>query len=256
MFVSSLLSGGSGHIFTRSGVDLLPITIGFPVFAAIGGAIVTKTGRYKPIHIFSGAIFTIGMGVSSILDENTHTGVWAVVELILSVGMGYTVSSTLQAVQADLPESEVASSTGTWSFIRSLGTVWGVAIPEAIFNNRFDQLSGQIDSSIRGNFTRGEAYGHANVGFRNSFPAQFRPAIINTYVGALKRVWLVGILFTVVIFLTAFLEKEIVLRTELDTDFGLKEANKEKVEGHIHESGNGEPIASGRTHTGKAAVSK
>jgi hypothetical protein len=41
-----------GTSLTRSGVLLLPIMIGFPVFAAVEGAIVTKTGKYKPIHIF------------------------------------------------------------------------------------------------------------------------------------------------------------------------------------------------------------
>jgi hypothetical protein len=87
-----------------------------------------------------------------------------------------------------------------------------------------------IDSSIRDNFKHGQAYGHADVGYRNSFPSEFRPAIVNTYVGALKRVCLIGILFTVVIFIAAFLEKKIVLRTELDTDFGLKDVNKGKAE--------------------------
>jgi len=228
-----------GTSITRSGVYLLPITIGFPVFAAVGGAIVTKTGRYKPIHLFAGAMFTIGIGVSSILDQNTHKGVFIVVQLILSIGMGFTASTTLQAIQAGLPESEVGSSTGTWSFIRSLGIIWGVAIPGAIFNNRFDELSGQIDGSIRDLFTHGQAYQHASAGFRNSFPAQFRPAIINTYVGALKRVWLIGILFAVVIFLASFLEKEIELRTELDTDFGLKDGNKEKTVEEVQETGQG-----------------
>jgi MFS family permease len=228
-----------GVSITRSGVLLLPITIGFPIFAAVGGAVVTATGRYKPIHIFSGAMFTIGMGTSSILNQNTHIGVFAVLELILSIGMGLTVSSTLQAVQAGLPESEVGSSTGTWSFIRSLGTIWGVAIPAAIFNNRFDQLSGQIDPSISQYFKHGLAYQNADAKFRDSFPAQFRPAIIDAYVGALKRVWLIGILFTIVIFLASFLEKEIVLRTELDTEYGLKNGNGEKALEEFQEGGQG-----------------
>jgi hypothetical protein len=228
-----------GTSITRSGVDLLPITTGFPVFAAVGGAVVTQTGRYKPIHIFSGAMFTIGMGVSSILNQNTHTGVFAVVELILSVSIGFIVSSTLQAVQPGLPESEVGSSTGTWSFIRSLGTIWGAATPGTLFNNRFDQLSGQIDSSIRHLFTNGQAYQHADVGFRNSFPVDFRPAIINAYVSTLKRVWLIGVLFTIVIFLATFLENEIELRTELDTDFRLKNGNQEKSAEGIQETGQG-----------------
>ena len=224
---------------TRSGVCLLPITIGFPVFAAVGGGVVTAMGRYKPIHLFSGAMFTLGMGLSSILNQNTHIAVFIIIELICSIGMGFTVSSTLQAVQAGLPESEVASSTGTWSFIRSVGTIWGVAIPAAIFNNRFDQLSGQIDGSIRGFFTHGQAYQYASAGFVHSFPVQFAPAITNTYVGALKRVWQIGIVFTIVIFLASFLEKEIELRTELETEFGLKDVNKEKATVEAQELGDG-----------------
>lgn len=226
-----------GTSITRSGVLLLPITIGFPVFAAVGGAIVGKTGRYKPVHIFSGATFTIGVGVSAILNQNTHTAVFAVLEVIVSVGMGFTVSSTLQAIQAGLPESEVGSSTGIWSFVRSLGTIWGVAIPAAIFNNRFDQLSGQIDPSIRGEFTHGQAYQNANAGFVNSFPVEFRPAIIDAYVGTLRRVWLIAIVFTGSIFLAAFFEKEIELRTELDTEYWLKDGKKEETAEEIRETG-------------------
>jgi MFS family permease len=237
ILLSSLFPAVLGTSITRSGVLLLPITIGFPVFAAIGGAIVGKTGRYKPVHIFSGATFTIGVGVSAILNQNTHTAVFAVLEVIVSVGMGFTVSSTLQAIQAGLPESEVGSSTGTWSFVRSLGTIWGVAIPAAIFNNRFDQLSGQIDLSIRGEFTHGQAYQNANAGFINSFPVQFRPAIIDAYVGTLRRVWLIAIVFTASIFLAAFFEKEIELRTELDTEYGLKGRKKEKTAEEIQETG-------------------
>lgn len=110
-----------GTSITRAGILLFPITIGFPFFAAVGGALVGKTGRYKPIHIFSGATFTIWVGVSAILNQNTHTAVFAVLEFIVSIGMGFTVSTTLQAIQAGLHESEVASSTGTWSIVRSLG---------------------------------------------------------------------------------------------------------------------------------------
>lgn len=147
-----------GASATRSGVDLLPVVVSFPVFAAVGGALVTKTGRYKPIHLFSLGILTLTVGLNSILDRNSHTAVWAVFGVLAGAGLGSTISTTLQAVQAGLPESETASSVGTWAFIRSLGTIWGVAIPSAIFNNRFDQLNYQIDASVRAAFTHGQAY--------------------------------------------------------------------------------------------------
>ena len=217
-----------GASATRSGVDLLPLVVSFPVFAAVGGALVTKTGRYKPIHLFSLGILTLTFGLNSILDRNSHTAVWAVFGVLAGAGLGSTISTTLQGVQAGLPESETASSVGTWAFIRSLGTIWGVAIPSAIFNNRFDQLNYQIDASVRAAFTHGQAYQHATKAFLNSFPPAIQEQLINVYVEALKRVWQIGIVFAGITFLSLFLEKEIKLRTELDTEFGLANGQKEK----------------------------
>jgi hypothetical protein len=204
--------------------------IAFPVFAAVGGSVISKTGRYKPLHLFATGLLTLMMGLSSILDSNTHTAVWAVYLVFLGTGLGVLISTTLQTVQAGLPESETASSTGTWSFIRSLGTIWGVAIPGAVFNNRFDQLSYRIDLSVRDSFSHGKAYQHASAGLVNSFPPAIRAEVISVYVDTLKRVWQIGVVFAGVTFLAVFLEKEITLRKELDTDFGLATENKKEGE--------------------------
>jgi MFS family permease len=206
---------------TRSGVHLLPLEIAFPLFAAVGGGIVSKTGRYKPVHLFATSMVALVMGLSSILNQGTHTAVWAIFQILAGMGLGSMISTTLQAVQAGLPESEVASSVGTWSFIRSLGTIWGVSIPAAIFNNRFDQLSSRLDPSIRDSFTRGKAYQHATAKFIDSFEPETRKVIVQTYVDALKRVWQIGIAFGVITVLSVLIEKEIKLRTKLESEFGL-----------------------------------
>lgn len=213
---------------TMSGVHLLPFEITFPIFATVGGGIVSKTGRYKPIHFIAAVILTVAIGVSCILNQNTHTAVWAVLQILAGIGLGCLISTTLQAVQAGLPESEVATTTATWSFIRSLGTIWGVSIPAAVFNNRFDQLSGRFDPRIRGDFTRGQAYEHATAEFVNSFDTSTRDVVIQTYTDALKRVWQISIVFGVVTILSVLVEKELKLRTELDTEFGLAKRKKTK----------------------------
>jgi len=212
---------------TRAGVYTLPRAIAFPLFAAVGGVIVTKTGRYKPVHLISTATMPLVMGLSCTLDQNSSKVEWVFWQIFAGVGGGMMISTTLQAVQAALPESEVATSTGTWSFVRSLGTIWGVSIPAAIFNNRFDQLSTQFDPSIRALFTRGQAYEHATAGFIQSFDPATRAVVIQAYVEALKRVWQIGIVFGGITLLSVFLEKEIPLRTELETEFGLTDKKQE-----------------------------
>ncbi|KAI0446925.1 DNA repair protein RAD50 [Xylaria telfairii] len=208
---------------TIAGVNTLPRAIFFPLFAAIGGWVVTKTGRYKPIHLVSSALVPLAMGLSAILDQNSSKAEWIFFQIFAGIGGGAMISTTLQAVQAALPESEVATSTGTWSFIRSLGTIWGVSVPSAIFNNRFDQLSQQFEPDLRSMFTRGKAYEHATADFIRSFDPATRQIVIRSYVEALKRVWQIGVVFAGVTFLAVFFEKEIHLRTELTTEFGLDE---------------------------------
>jgi len=222
---------------TIAGVDTLPRAIFFPLFAAVGGVLVTKTGRYKPIHLISTALMPLVFGLSSILDQHSNKAEWIFWLIFAGIGGGLTISTTLQAVQASLPESEVASSTGTWSFVRSLGTIWGVSIPSAIFNNRFDELSGRFDPSLRPLFTRGQAYEHATAKFINTFDPATKEIVIQAYVDALKRVWQIGIVFAGITFLVSFLEKEIPLRTELETEFGLDEKNKKAEEKQNVESG-------------------
>lgn len=211
---------------TIAGVNTLPRAIFFPLFAAVGGLIVTKTGRYKPTHLVASGLMPLVMGLSSRLDQNSSKAEWIFYQIFAGIGGGAIISTTLQAVQAALPESEVATSTGTWSFVRSLGTIWGVSIPAAIFNNRFDELSTRFDPALRSFFTRGQAYEHATAGFIRSFDPETKAMVVEAYVEALRRVWQIGIVFAGITFLSVFLEKEIHLRTELDSEFGLEKKQK------------------------------
>ena len=130
---------------TRSGVDLLMLAFGFPLFAAVTGGLIAKTGEYRLVHLISMSFITIGFGCFSVLKQGSPTGAWVVLQLIVSADLGASIPSQLPAIQAGLTENEAASSTATWAFIRSLGQIWGIAIPAAVFNNRAGQLLYRID---------------------------------------------------------------------------------------------------------------
>lgn len=126
-------------------------------------------------------------------------------------------------------ESDQAAATATWSFIRSFGSIWGVAIPAAIFNHRFEQLSPRIDdSSTRTLLSAGRAYQYATAKFVDSFPPILRDQVVGLYVDSLKLVWQISILFSGIAFLLVFIEKQIKLRTELDTEYCLEEEKKKE----------------------------
>lgn len=63
-----------GSSSSRSGVQLLPTVTGIVPFAGIGAAFIEKVGKYRPVHLVGLALMAIGTGTFALLDENSSTG--------------------------------------------------------------------------------------------------------------------------------------------------------------------------------------
>ncbi|GAW16231.1 hypothetical protein ANO14919_056540 [Xylariales sp. No.14919] len=216
---------------TESGVQLLPFIFFFPVGSAFGGAMMAKTGRYKPFHLAGFAFCTLSFGLCSILDRHTHKAAYVFFEIFGALGIGIPIACLLPPVQAPLKDSDTAVSTATFAFIRSFGSIWGLAIPAAIFNNRFSQLLHTVqDESARIMLSDGKAYQLASAAFSNQFTGATRDQVIAVYTASLQRTWQIAVVFAGVAFLAALLEREIPLRQELDTEFGIEKTEGQKTE--------------------------
>ena len=142
-----------------------------------------------------------------------------------AAGTGLALPVLLPAVQASLTDADTALSTSTWSFIRSFGLIWGAAIPTAAFNNRFNTLLYRItDPAIAAELAGGSAYEHATKSFMDTITDPVtRAQVVGVFVDSLKMAWYVSIGFAGLGFLLVILEKEVPLRKELETKFGIKE---------------------------------
>lgn len=210
----------------RSGVQLLPTAFVVTPFAGIGGGLLAKYGQYKPLHLIGYALMIVGFGLFTLLDQHSTPPEWVIYQIIPAAGVGLIVAALLPAVQAKLSEADVGKSTATWGFMRGFGTVWGSAIPAAVFNNRFDQLSSRIsDPTVRSMLSGGNAYQHATETFVTSLSATngVREQVISVFSDSMKQVWQVGIAFAGLGFLLVFLEERVELRKELETEYGLRE---------------------------------
>ncbi|KAI1490017.1 putative multidrug resistance protein fnx1 [Biscogniauxia mediterranea] len=217
----------------NSGVNLLPAIVTTMPFAILAGIGVSKLGRYRPFHFAGYGFAAIGFGLFSRLDENSSTAYWAGVQCIAAVGIGVLTTTTLPAVQAPLEESDQAVATATWAFVRSFGGVWGVAIPGAVFNTGVDLRLGQLeDESLRTLLSNGGAYGLASGEFMASLDSRpvIKAQVKDIYVQSLQLCWQVGIAFTLAGFVVAFIVKEVPMRTELETKFGLEGEKKGDME--------------------------
>ncbi|KAF2973173.1 hypothetical protein GQX73_g436 [Xylaria multiplex] len=207
-----------------SGVNLLPsVTISLP-FAIIAGVGISKFGHYRIWHFLGISTLAIGFGLCTLLDEKSTTAYWAGIQAIEAIGAGILTTTTLPTVQAPLEEKYQAVSTATWGFVRSFGGVWGVAIPSAVFNSKVNELASNLeDESVRNMLSNGGAYALASTGYITSLHSDppLQTAVKQVYVGALQVCWQVGIGFALIGFIIACVIKEIPLRVDLETEFGL-----------------------------------
>ena len=217
---------------TRSGVEIFPIATTIAPAAAVSGVLVTITGKYRLYHFLGFALMAAGCGSLSTLDAGSSMGAWIGFQLMFGLGNGMVFNTMIPPLLASLPSSEVATATATWTFMRSFGQIWGIAIPSAIFNQRIDTLVRKnlaAFPNIARLLVRGGAYQQATAAFIRSLPESdnVRGIVQNVYVEALKTVWYVSIPFAVIGIPIALFVKSYKLTNELETEFGMRD---EKVQ--------------------------
>ncbi|KAK4869981.1 hypothetical protein LT330_005705 [Penicillium expansum] len=208
----------------RAGVQMLPITLVAIPGAAIAVIILSKFGKYKALHLVGFIILTLGMGLFAHLDRYSSDGEWIVFQIIAALGSGMILNTLLPAFQAPLAESDQAAATASWAFMRSFGNIWGVAIPASIFNNQFNKHAYRIsDATVRQTLSNGHAYQHASNTFINNLSDPVKSEVIGVFSDSLKLIWLVSIAFCGLACILVFFEKEVPLRKELETEYGMPE---------------------------------
>ncbi|KAK5652234.1 hypothetical protein OQA88_10731 [Cercophora sp. LCS_1] len=216
---------------TRAGYSLLPQAIaGIP--GAMGAAIaLSRWGKFKPIHFVGFAFTTLGMGLLALLDEETSIAEWAIFQIIAALGIGIIIDTLLPAFQAPVAETDQAAATSTWGFIRAFGSIWGVAIPAVVFNNRMDERVHTVsDAGARALLSAGGAYQQASAAFVEQFPPEVQAEIRALYVSALRRVFWISAIFSGLGVLLVLIEKEVPLRKQLETEYGIQKKKEEDTE--------------------------
>ncbi|GAB1316065.1 Major facilitator superfamily (MFS) profile domain-containing protein [Madurella fahalii] len=176
----------------RSGVQILPITLIAIPGAAIGTVVLSKWGKYKLLHIAGFALLAAGMGSLSVLDRYSSTAMWVCLQILSSMGAGMVLDTLLPAFQAGVDESDAAAATASWTFIRSFGNVWGVAIPAAVFNTYTNRFAATIeDPTARDRLQHGDSYAWATKSFIEGFAEPAQSQIIDVFTRALSNVFII-----------------------------------------------------------------
>lgn len=80
-------------------------------FGILGGFVIARTGHYRLNKVIGFALTAIALGCFCTMNQNSATATWVLLQIVLVMGAGIVLTALLPAIQAPLPESDVATAT-------------------------------------------------------------------------------------------------------------------------------------------------
>ncbi|KAK1236015.1 hypothetical protein PQX77_000784, partial [Marasmius sp. AFHP31] len=223
-----------GASATGAGVKMLPFSLGGAVVSAISGIIVSRFKEYRIVMWISWAIFTLGYGLMTMLDGYSSLAEQLVLPLVAALGIGALFQTPLIGLQAAMPLKDMATSTGAFGFIRTLGGTVGIAIGQAIWSSTLknklskvqnvpiDTSSANLSQSVRQ--------------LKNIADATVRGEVIQAYAKSISTIWIVatpviGVGFLMSLFIRRYtLDRTIVRGNDVEKGEKVEEATVEENE--------------------------
>ncbi|KAG0292458.1 hypothetical protein BGZ98_002566 [Dissophora globulifera] len=120
---------------TSSGLEMLPLIVGLLIASISSGFMVSKWGKYRPFIWIGLALSTTGIGLLTLLVENSSRGETIGYLFINGFGLGFSMQTIMLAIQSSVATKDIAVATANATFFRTVGSVMGVAISGTVFNN-------------------------------------------------------------------------------------------------------------------------
>ncbi|KAL0946650.1 hypothetical protein HGRIS_012844 [Hohenbuehelia grisea] len=219
-----------GSSATGAGVWMLPFSMGGALFSAVSGIVVSRTGQYRYVMWVAWAIFTLGYGLMSRLDDTSNTAEKVLYPLVSALGIGCLFQVPLIGLQAAMPIKDMATSTSTFGLIRTLGGTVGISVGQAIFSSTLRKRLRDIPNVALDTSTG--ALAESVHRLKNIPDPTQRQQLIHAYARSISEIWLamtpiVGAGFVMVLFIRHYTLKRTIVR-------GGNEADEEK--GEVQES--------------------
>jgi MFS family permease len=219
VFLPTYLQISTGVSPTKSGFLLLPLILGLMPLSTASGIIISKTGKYKWWPLAGLPIAAAGMGMLSFLTPDTSEWFISVGMFLLGAGIGMTMQVMVLAVQNALEVRQMGIGTAGNNFMRSMGSVIGVALFGAIFS---DEIRAAIPEIVRDGGDPRQALGalQSNPGLIHSLPDVVRIPLETHVATGVAHIFLYAIPAVLLAWVIAFFLKEVPLRSTRNVGAG------------------------------------
>lgn len=120
----------AGYTAAQAGLHLLPLTLAIPAAAYASGRWLSRTGRVLPLQRIG--VVMVPAALAAMGFSGPASGIGAVALVVLGIGMGLQMPTTLITVQQSVPKDQIGTVTALTSFFRLLGGAIGIAVLSSV----------------------------------------------------------------------------------------------------------------------------
>jgi EmrB/QacA subfamily drug resistance transporter len=204
-FLPTYMQYVEGVSATASGLRMLPMVIGLILTSILSGTIVGRTGQYKIFPILGGAISALGMFLLSRMEPATPVWQTSVYLAVLGLGLGLSMQTLTIVVQNTVHYHDLGVATSGVTFLRTLGSSFGVALFGTVYSNSLKAQLGNVPSNVDTRLLQSPKGVH-------SLPQPLQSLVVGGYADSLQTVFLAAIPVGILIFLIALTLKQVPLR--------------------------------------------
>lgn len=205
-FLPTYLQYVHGASATQSGLQMLPLVVGLLIASVTTGNVISKTGRYRAFPLVGSVFMVAGLLLLSRLQPATPFWQASAYMLVLGLGVGMCMPVAMVVVQSTSSYEDLGVATSGVSFLRTLGSSFGVAVFGTVYASRLpDNLAAAIPPGV-------DPAAAANVQALHALPDQLKAPIIAAYADTLHAVFLSAAPVAAVAFVVALFLREVPLR--------------------------------------------
>ena len=213
-FLTQYFQLAKGSTPTQAGLMTIPLILAQMLASTIGGQIVSRTGRWKPIMLFGSILLLIGLGGMATIDHNTPYWHVAIFMAVMGIGVGTLIQNIVLAVQNTVDVKDIGSSSATISFFRSLSGAVGVTVLGAVLA---DRVGNKIADGLSAMGVSGGAAGGGTTSLNiSSLPAPIQALVHTSYGDTFGILFLIGGVVAVSTLIAVIAVREVPLRTTIE----------------------------------------
>ncbi|MDO5743054.1 MAG: MDR family MFS transporter [Micrococcaceae bacterium] len=200
VFLAQYMQLARGANATESGLMTIPMMAGLLVLSTIGGALISRFGKWKSIMVAGSVLQLAGLYLLGTIHYDTNFVLVSTYMFILGAGLGMVMQNLVLIVQNAVTPAEIGVASSGIAFFRSLGGTMGVSVLGALMATKVAETlgskSGELRSAITALGDQGKdlaaALASGSIPAVHGLPDSVRAIIESSYGDAVAYVFMVA----------------------------------------------------------------